>query len=307
MLYTIINTISNLHIQGVKINPMGEKIKKRFTKIIPDPSYVDLSVIDYGYEECNSLHSYGPTIREYYLFHYIMSGKGKVYYFDDEGTCKTLLVKGGEGFMIWPGQIARYIADEHDPWTYTWVGFAGLKAQGVVAQSGLTTTHPVYTARSLEEDTLLKEKFLSIVDSINRPPIELIGNFYLLFSMLIEASAARKKPPGDSLRAFYVNEAINYMEQHYQEKITIDDIAAYCSLNRSYLGKIFNNELKTSPQDFLIRYRVSKACELMKTTDINIGDICGMVGYPNLFTFSRAFKKVIGESPREWRIKNKLR
>jgi len=286
---------------------MSKKIKQRFTKIFPDISYVDLSIIDYGYEECNPLHSYGPTIRDYYLFHYVFSGKGRVYYFDDEGISKVFHVKGGEGFMIWPGQIARYIADEYDPWTYTWVGFAGLKAQGFVTQLGLTAKHPIYTARSLEEDSILRDKFLSIVNSANCPPIELIGHFYLFFSTLIESSVARKKTPGDSLRAFYVNEAISYMERHFQEKISIDDIAAFCSLDRSYLGKIFKTELKTSPQDFLIRYRVSKACELMKTTDNNIGDICGMVGYPNLFTFSRAFKKIIGESPREWRTKNKLR
>ena len=291
----------------MEFNQVGKKIKQRFTKILTDPSYVDLSVIDYGYEECNPLHSYGPTIRDYYLFHYVLSGKGKVYYFNDDGVSTVFIVNGGEGFMIWPGQIARYVADEDNPWTYTWVGFAGLKAQGFVTQSGLTTQHPVYTTRNSDEDTMLKEKFLSIVNCTNDLPIETIGNFYLLFSILIESSAARKKTPGDSLRAFYVNEAINYMEKHYKEKITVDDIAAFCSLNRTYLGKIFNNEIKTSPQDFLIRYRVSKACELMKSTDKNIGDICGMVGYQNLFTFSRAFKKVMGASPREWRTKNKFR
>jgi len=286
---------------------MSNNIKKRVTKSFSDASYIDLSIIDYGYDECNPLHSYGPTIRDYNLFHYVISGKGKVYYYNDEGVDKVFNIEGGEGFMIWPGQVARYIADEHDPWTYTWVGFAGLKAQGFVAQSGLTTKHPIYKARSLEEDGILRDKFLHIVNGTNNPPIEIIGHFYLLFNTLIESSIVRKKMPEDSLRAFYVNEAISYMERHYHGKITVDDIAAFCNLNRSYLGKIFKHELKTSPQDFLIRCRVSKACELMKTTDNNIGVICVMVGYPNLFTFSRVFKKVIGESPRAWRAKNKLR
>jgi len=137
--------------------------------------------------------------------------------------------------------------------------------------------------------------------------MEVIGQFYLFFSTMIESSATRKKASKESLQAFYVNEAIGYMERNYQERITIEDLAAFCNLNRSYLGKIFRNELKTSPQNFLIRYRMSKACELMKTTDSNIGDICGMVGYPDLFTFSRAFKKIIGMSPREWKTQNKLR
>jgi len=286
---------------------MSKNVKQRFTKTFPDVSYVDLAIIDYGYEECNPLHSYGPTIRDYYLFHYVLSGKGKVSYFDAEGVETIYFVEGGKGFMIWPGQRVRYIADEHDPWTYVWVGFAGLKAHGIVTQAGLTTSQPVYTTRNPEESNILKDRVLGLVEGDNRSSIELIGHFYLFFNVLIESSEVRKKMPEESLRAFYVNEAISYMERHYQEKIIIDDIAVYCNLNRSYLGKIFKNELKTSPQDFLIRYRVSKACELMKTTNNNIGDICSMIGYPNLFTFSRAFKKITGESPREWRAKNKLR
>jgi len=286
---------------------MGKRIPKRFTRTFPDVSYVDLSIIDYGYEECNPLHSHGPSARDYYLFHYVLSGKGVLYSYNNDGEDKEFHIEGGKGFMIWPGQVTRYIADEHDPWTYIWVGFAGLKAQGFVAQSGLATKQPVYISNNTDEKDTVKSKLLDIINNVNCPPIKLIGHFYLLLGELIDSSAVSRKTSGDSLRAFYVNEAIGYMERNYQEKITIDDIAAFCNLDRSYLGKIFRTELKTSPQDFLIRYRVSKACELMKTTDSNIGDICGMVGYPNLFTFSRAFKKIIGESPREWRMKNKLR
>jgi len=65
--------------------------------------------------------------------------------------------------------------------------------------------------------------------------------------------------------------------------------------------------MKTAPQDFLIRYRINKACELMKITNHPIGEICAMVGYPNLFNFSRTFKKVVGQSPRDWRTANRLR
>ena len=286
---------------------MSKYVKQRFTKTFPDVSYVDLSIIDYGYEDCNPLHSYGPTIRDYFLFHYVISGKGRVHYFDGEGTEKIYHIDGGSGFMIWPGQTVRYIADEHDPWIYYWVGFAGLRAQGIVVQTGLSVSNPIYKARNSDDCKALEDYFLIIIDNTNKSSIELIGYFYLFFNSLIESSEVRKKTPEDNLREFYVNEAIGYMERHYTDKITINDIAVFCSLNRSYLGKIFKNEIKTSPQDFLIRYRISKACELMKTTNTNIGDICAMIGYSNLFTFSRAFKKIIGESPREWRSKNKLR
>ena len=56
-----------------------------------------------------------------------------------------------------------------------------------------------------------------------------------------------------------------------------------------------------------MNYRMVKAAELLKLTDLSIGDIANAVGYPNQLHFSRAFKNVYGISPREWRNKNRVR
>jgi len=305
--YIIITVKKSENVYGGKIQQMSEKIPHRIVKYFTNDGYIDLSVIDFGYEECNPLHSYGPAIRDYYLFHYIISGKGTLHTYDNKSNVRTYRLEGGKGFMIWPGFVNKYIADGDEPWVYAWIGFTGLKALGFVAQSGLTVNQPVYSARSTDEENFVKAKLMDMIDNTGSTNIELMGYFYLFLGALIETSTARRKIPGENLQAFYVNEAIKYMEQNYRDKFTIDDIAAFCNLNRSYLGKIFKSVLKISPQDFLIKYRVNRACELMKTTDSNISEICGMVGYPNLFTFSRAFKKIIGQSPKEWRIKNKFK
>ncbi len=81
----------------------------------------------------------------------------------------------------------------------------------------------------------------------------------------------------------------------------MEDIAAFCNLNRSYFGKIFRDTVGKSPQEFLISYRISKAGELLKMTSLSIADIGNAVGYPNQLHFSRAFKNVYGVSPRAWR------
>jgi AraC-like DNA-binding protein len=61
-----------------------------------------------------------------------------------------------------------------------------------------------------------------------------------------------------------------------------------------------------SPQDFLIRYRMSKATSLLTSTSLSIGDISVQVGYPNQLHFSRAFRNIYGMSPRQYRQQNKL-
>lgn len=57
---------------------------------------------------------------------------------------------------------------------------------------------------------------------------------------------------------------------------------------------------------FLIRLRLSKAADLLRTTSVSIGDICASCGYPNQLYFSQAFKQHYGLPPREWRAKNKV-
>ena len=107
-------------------------------------------------------------------------------------------------------------------------------------------------------------------------------------------------------RDFYIKEALSYIEQNFQNDISVEDISAFCGLNRSYFGKIFHDTIGRSPQEFLISYRMTKAVELLKITSLSIADIGNAVGYPNQLHFSRAFKNVYGMSPRNWRNENKL-
>ena len=108
------------------------------------------------------------------------------------------------------------------------------------------------------------------------------------------------------LRDFYVKEALSFIEQNFQNDISVEDIAGFCGLNRSYFGKIFRDTIGKSPQEFLMSYRMQKATELLKLTQLNINDIGNVVGYPNQLHFSRAFKNIYGISPRQWRNENRI-
>ena len=93
------------------------------------------------------------------------------------------------------------------------------------------------------------------------------------------------------------------MENHYAENITVEDIANHCGLTRSYFGKIFKESYDFSPQEFLLRMRMTKATNLLLRSDMSIGEISAAVGYPDQLHFSKVFKNVFGISPRQWREK----
>jgi AraC-like DNA-binding protein len=260
----------------------------------------------FGSHECDPFYTVGPYARNLYLFHYVHSGKGELTYEDSHGNSIKHEIEAGQGFMICPKTVASYAADGDEPWKYYWVEFGGLKARELVRESGLFGEQLIYDSKDKNEQMKMIKAMRFMAENGDASPYELIGHCYLFLNALVLSSAYRRKSAHNSLQNFYVQEVLAYIDSHYHEDIRVEDLAAACNLDRSYVGKIFKSRMGTSLRDFLINYRVRKACELMKDTQHNIGEISAMVGYPNMFSFSRTFKAVMGQSPRQWRAENKL-
>lgn len=279
----------------------GVFMSETITSIFPNENFIDLIPYQYGWERCDPAHSYGPAIRNHFLFHYVISGTGVLHTATTKGEPITWQLKAGEGFMIFPQQVCTYTADEQQPWEYIWVEFDGLRAKELVEQAGLSINLPIYRTKDKSLRQAMHEEMRCIVDRRNEPPFYLIGHLYLFADALVRSCATAKEPKESNLRDFYVRQALSFIEQNYQHDITIEDIASSCRLNRSYFGKIFHENVGKSPQEFLITYRMSKAADLLKLTSLSIGEISLAVGYQNQLHFSRAFKNVYGISPRQWR------
>ncbi len=211
----------------------------------------------------------------------------------------TYQVKSGQGFLLFPGQVCTYIADRELPWEYVWLEFDGLRAKETVELAGLHPANPVYKARYKDIYETMKEEMLYIVNHREESPFHLIGHLYLFIDSLLRSSTSAQLGKGNRLRDFYIKEAFAFIEQNFQNDISVEDIAAACGLNRSYFGKIFHESMGKTPQEFLISYRMTKATELLKLTDLSIADIGNVVGYPNQLHFSRAFKNAYQVSPRQ--------
>ena len=275
--------------------------------VFPSENFVDLGLYQYGWEQCAPSHSYGPAARNHYLFHYVISGTGTLMADDTNGITQTYQVKSGQGFMLFPGQINTYIADKNLPWEYVWVEFDGLRANGAVELASLSMNHPIYHARSKDlRENMFSEMMYLVEHKDMPPPLHLIGHGYLFLDFLTRSAANVTAQKSGRVRDFYIKEALTYMEQNFQNDISVEDIAATCGLNRSYFGKIFKEALGKTPQEFLLNYRMIKASELLKLTGLSIGDISNAVGYANQLHFSRAFKNMYGMAPREWRNQNRV-
>lgn len=275
--------------------------------IFPNENFVDLSLYQFGWEHCAPSHSFGPAARNHYLFHYVLSGTGTLFADDTHGQTQTYQIKSGQGFIIYPNQITTYIADKNYPWEYVWLEFDGLRVKETLDISGFSKDAPVYRARYKDICEVMTQEMLYIANHGDAAPFHLIGHLYLFLDAFIRSRASMANLKENSLQDSYIKEAITFIEQNFQNDISIEDIARVCGINRSYFGKIFKERLGKSPQEFLMNYRMIKAAELLKLTRLSIGDIGKAVGYENQLHFSRAFKNIYQIPPREWRNQNRVR
>ena len=274
--------------------------------IFPNENFLDLRIYQYGYEQCAPLQSFGPFIRNHYLFHYVISGRGSLDATAEDGvTTRRYEIQAGQGFLICPGLINTYFADEHDPWKYAWVEFDGLRASESLRYAGLTAAQPIYRADDEAQSAQVRDLMLYIAEHSEASALHLIGYLCLFIDALMQSSSTRVSAQENQLKDFYIQEAVNYIEQNYQRNLTVEEVADACRLNRSYFSKLFKDNVGCPPQEFLIRVRLAKAAELMCSSNAPISEIAVRCGYSNQFHFSRAFKKHYGVPPQKWRAQNR--
>lgn len=103
----------------------------------------------------------------------------------------------------------------------------------------------------------------------------------------------------------YVEEAIQYIHDHYQEDITISVIANYMELSEGYLSRMFKKETDYTLTNYLTYYRIRLAMNLLKDCRVKVYEVADQVGYSDTAYFSAQFKKVVGLSPSEYQDRSR--
>ncbi|WP_022764833.1 AraC family transcriptional regulator [Butyrivibrio sp. XPD2006] len=255
----------------------------------------DLYVYCCGLSQTLPGHSFGPALKPHFMIHYCLSGKGK---FTMGG--KTYPLKAGYGFLIVPDELAYYVADDKDPWTYAWVGFGGNRAQAIVSQLGLSVNQPVFKSTASEDiydlvKDMMDHNTFSVEDVLRRN-----GLLSMFLSVIASGISVTAKSDQGSAND-YVTKAQDYIRSNYCNPIKVSDIANYVCINRSYLYTLFEKTLGISPQQYLTSYRIAKAVELLQLTRLSIESIAISCGYSDPLVFSKAFRQEKKMSPSQYR------
>lgn len=257
---------------------------------------LDAYVYTCGFENCKPGHSYGPVLRSGYLIHYILKGCG-LYRVHE----RTYHLSEGDAFLICPDELIYYEADRDNPWSYTWIGFQGVKIREYLERTSLLDTLVVHYGDN-QPIRRCHEKMFQANQSPKNRDLILNSILYEYLFLLVE-QFPNERFSAQERQEVYVKEALLYLASHYGSSISVQSLADHVGLDRSYLHRIFKAATRMSPQEYLLDLRIRKACELLRDTDLSIAIIALSVSYEDTLYFSRLFKRKRGVSPSQYRAK----
>ena len=100
-----------------------------------------------------------------------------------------------------------------------------------------------------------------------------------------------------------IHKAMDYVRSHYNEKISLEDVANHVHISRTYLSSIFKQETGSSFSTFVNKIRVEKSQALLTETDVSLADVALSCGFESQSYYTRVFSSIVGMSPKKYREK----
>ena len=258
----------------------------------------ELSFLFCGRQNYQPGEMVGPAVREHYLVHYCLSGRGV---YRAQGV--KYEIGPGEGFLILPGELTSYQADDQEPWSHIWVGFTGSRAAGYLRSCGLGQDRRTFQCAQSQQLEACVAAMLEFDTAGAGNELLLLGELYVFLGWIAQSAQSTVRRSRETA-AEYVELAMEYIRSHFQEDLTVAKLAQYVGLNRSYLTTVFQNTINMSPQQYLMRFRMEWAAKVLCEDKLTVGEIARSCGYPDPLTFSKAFKRTLGVTPTQYRREN---
>lgn len=252
-------------------------------------------------QEIGSLRAIAPYSdqREHlpsYLFFIVTSGQGTLKY---NGTEYPL----SQGQCVFIDCQSPYThTTDINLWNLKWIHFYGSNMSSIYAhyveQGGL----PVVTPKSIDDfETIWEKIMVAATDSDYIRSMVINENLNALLTRIMQNSRNSQSQVHISEKRRNLQDVKQYLDEHFQEKITLDNLADHFFMNKHYLGRIFHEQFGASVNNYIIYLRVSHAKHLLRFTNLTIEEIANNCGIYDANYFSRMFKKIEGVSPRVFR------
>lgn len=201
-------------------------------------------------------------------------------------------------FCLFPNQTYHYYTIPGEaPLQMSWIALDGSRILSLLKLAGLTPEKPYSMKHVTPQLKLAAERMLASMAKFERwnpaLSLELQGLACEILSGLMPPASRGH----DSEPAGWIRECMEFMDLHATEGISVQQVASFAGVHRSYFSNAFTNQVGVPPQKYIQHIRMEKAKQLLVGTDATVTEIALSLGYPNLYTFTRAFKAYYKTTP----------
>lgn len=243
-----------------------------------------LYITSYGMEDVSKNAHWGKGSRNAYILHYVYSGEG--YY-------NGVKVKEGQGFLIKPGDVHEYMSSAKKPWKYFWVILNGDDAWKIFRKYISFDSRGIFDYDFKSDLKTFIPGFFETYKTIS------CAKANGVFWMLMSCHETKEKTVANN----YVVEAKKYMEQNCYRPLSICEVSEMLHISDRYMYNLFVKYEGIAPKKYLNNLKLQRACNMLKNSVMSITEISVSVGFEDVLTFSRFFKKNKSLSPTEYRNK----
>ncbi|WP_404369262.1 AraC family transcriptional regulator [Marinobacter sp.] len=221
--------------------------------------------------------------------------EGEAYLRIGEEPC---VVRGGDLVLLPAGAAHRYTAAPDNPWSIHWVHYTGPLAPDFRKHMGFgKSAHVLHLGR---QPRLLVDfnGLLSVRQTGFRTP-----GLVHVANRLRQLLAAVPLSAGETIQAQQPDlELIHgFMREHLDERISLNQLADLAGLSPAHFATRYRALTGVSPIQHFLHLKVEQACQMLDTTELSFTQISDLLGYDDNYYFSRLFKKVMGQSPTDYR------
>lgn len=237
----------------------------------------------------------GRIINEYQLI-YIVEGEGTL----TTTTAGRMNLKGGDAFLLFPGEWHTYEPDIDKGWKEYWIGFRGGDIDGKTRVGFFTKETPIYKIGYNETVCSLYAQALHVAKKQDKHFQLLLAGIvnYLLGLIITTDSNKRLK---DSSAQDLVDKARVFMQNNVESNLEMPEVAEYLNVSYSNFRHIFKQYTGISPSQYYLNIKIQRAKDLLKSTSVSIKEISYILHFETSEYFTKLFKKKTGFTPSAFR------